>query len=51
MNVLYIYTPLKKKTMRGNDAPFMNKSLSKAFMLRFRLKNYFNKYPTQIPRK
>ena len=33
--------------MRGNNAPFMNKSLSKAFMLRSRFKNNFNKHPTE----
>ena len=51
MNVLHIHAPLKKKTIRGNHAPFMNKSLSKAFMERSRLKNKFNKHPTDLNRQ
>jgi exonuclease III len=39
--------PLKKKIVRGNNAPFMNKTLSKAFSLRAKLKNKKQKYPTQ----
>jgi hypothetical protein len=31
------HAPLKKKVVRGNNAPFMNKTLSKAFMNRARL--------------
>ena len=45
MNALEKYAPLKKKTIRGNTAPCMNKPLSKAFMKRSRLKNKFNKNP------
>ena len=33
--------------MRGNNAPFMNKTLSKAFMTRARLKGISHKHPTQ----
>ena len=33
--------------MRGNNAPFMNKTLSKAFMHRARLKNRYHKFPTE----
>ena len=43
MLVLNKYAPMKKKSIRGNNAPFMNKILSKAFMHRARLKNNFNK--------
>ena len=41
------HAPLKKKVVRGNNAPFMNRTLSKAFMTRARLKNISHKYPTQ----
>ena len=37
--------PMKTKYVRGNNAPFMNKTLSKGFMLRAQLKNKFNKCP------
>ena len=33
--------PKKKKYVRGNQSPFMNKTLSKAFMLRTNLRNKF----------
>ena len=39
--------PLKEKILRGNNAPFMNKTLSQAFSTRARLKNKKQKYPTQ----
>ena len=48
MNVLNSYAPMKKKVVRGNNAPFMNKVLSKAFMQRSKLKNNFNKNPTEL---
>ena len=41
------HAPLKKKTVRGNNAPFMNKTLSKAFMHRARLRNLFYKNRTK----
>ena len=47
MRVFNLYAPMKKKTVRGNNAPFMNKSLSKAFMHRSKLKNKYNKNPTE----
>ena len=40
------HAPIKEKTIRGNNAPFMNKTLSKAFMERSKLKNIYNKFPT-----
>ena len=46
MQSLNIHAPLKEKTVRGNNAPFMNKVLSKAFMKRSKLKNNYNKNPT-----
>ena len=41
MNILNIHTPMKEKLIRANNSPFMNKTLSKAFMNRSRLKNRF----------
>ena len=35
--------PLKKKILRGNNSPFMAKTLIKAIMIRSRLKNRFKK--------
>ena len=42
------YAPMKQKIVRGNQSPFMTKELSKAIMHRSKLKNKFNKYPTEI---
>ena len=39
------HAPMKKKFIRGNNAPFMNKTLSQAFM--HRSKHKFNKNPTE----
>ena len=47
MKSLDEYAPLKEKFIRGNNAPFMNKTLSKAFMQRAKLKNKYNKVPTE----
>ena len=47
MATLDWHAPQKKKTIRGNNAPFMNKTLSKAFMHRSKLRNSFNKNPTE----
>ena len=41
MNILNIHAPLRKKYLRANNAPFMNKPLSKAIMVRSRLGNKF----------
>ena len=38
---------VKKKVVRGNNAPFMNRTLSKAFMHRSKLKNRYHKFPTE----
>ena len=45
--VLDQYAPCKKKYVRGNHSPFMNKSFSKAIMLRAKLRNIFLKNRTQ----
>ena len=37
---------MKKKFIRGNNTPFMNKTSSKAFMHISKLKNTFNENPT-----
>ena len=47
MKVLNLHAPIKTKLVRGNNAPFMNKDLSKAFMHRSKLKNMYNKNPTE----
>ena len=39
--------PLKKRFVRGNQAPFMNKELRKAVYIRSRLRNNFCKNPTK----
>ena len=41
------HAPMKRKLLGGNNAPFMNKTLSKAFMHRAKLKNSFNKAPSE----
>ena len=43
---LYTSLPCLKKVVGGINAPFMNKTLSKAFMTRARLKNKYYKNPT-----
>ena len=47
MAVLDKYAPMKKKVIRGNNAPFMSKRLSKEIMHRSKLKNKLNKNPTE----
>ena len=42
-DVLNDHAPLKRKTVRANDSPFMTKSLRKAIMTRTRLRNRYNK--------
>ena len=38
---------MKKKIVRGNNAPFMNKTLSTEFMQRSKLKNQYHKKTTE----
>ena len=47
MKVLNLHAPMKNKLVRGNNAPFMTKDLSKAFMHRSKLKNKYSKNPTE----
>ena len=50
VEVLNRHAPLKKKHLRANNSPFMNKTLSKAVMTRSRLRNKFLKNPNNINR-
>ena len=45
------HAPIKRKTLRGNHAPFMNRELRKAIYNRSRLKNKLNKNPTNENKK
>ena len=45
--ILDKHAPLKTKITRGNQAPFMTKSLSKAIMTRSRLRSKYNKWPSR----
>ena len=47
MTVLNSHAPTKQRILRGNNQPFMNKTLSQAFMHRSKLKNRYHKSPTQ----
>ena len=46
MTILNIHAHLRKKYLRANNVPFMNKLLSKAIMVRSRLQNKFLKSKT-----
>ena len=46
MSIVNKHAPLKKRLIRANNAPFMNRELSKSIMTRSKLKNKFNKTPT-----
>ena len=41
------HAPLKKKILRGNQAPFMTEEFQKAIYTKSRLKNKMNKNPTE----
>ena len=41
------HAPIKKKTIRGNNKPFMNKELSKAIKNKSRLRNKYNKWKSR----
>ena len=47
MQVLNSHAP-SKKVVRGNNQPFMTKTLSKVFMHRSKLKKQYNKNPTKL---
>ena len=46
-NIVEKHAPLKKKFLRGNQAPFMTKEFRKAIYNRSRLRNKFCKIPTE----
>ena len=48
MEVLTKHAHVKEKVIRGNNAPFMNKMLSKAFMERSRLKNKYDNFTNEV---
>ena len=47
MEILDKFAPLKKKYIRANYSKFVSKELSKAIMLRSKLRNQFLKTKTQ----
>ena len=48
MDQLNKHAPVKSKIIRANNAPFMNKILAKAVMIRSKLHNKYFKFPTDI---
>ena len=50
-NIFNKYTPIKRKYVRVNEAPFMTKELHKAIMKRSRLRNKFLKDRTENNQK
>ena len=42
-NTLAVHAPIKHRLIRGNQAPFINKTLSRAIMHRSKLRNKYNK--------
>ena len=51
VNIFNNHAPLKKRYVRANQAPFMNKKLSKEIMTRSRLRDKFLKTKTGENRK
>ena len=47
IRLIEINAPTKKNIVRANNAPFMNKTFSKAVMTRSRLRNKFVRNPTK----
>ena len=45
--ILNKHAPLKSKQVRGNQAPFMNKLLSKAIMEKSKIRNKYLKWPSR----
>ena len=48
MKILNEHAPMKERLVRANNAPFMNKTLSKAVMHRSRLRNNYLKNPNNV---
>ena len=51
LEVLNKHAPIKKKTVRANDKPFMTKALRKAIMRRSALKNKYVNQKTEETEK
>ena len=51
MELLNKHAPMKTKYVRANNAPFMNKKLSKAIMTRSRLRNKLLKNPDEVNKR
>ena len=47
LRILGKHAPIKQKTIRANESPFMNKNLKKEIMNRSRLKNKFLKHSSE----
>ena len=47
LRILNIHAPLKQKYVRGNDQPFMTKTMRKVIMLRTKLRNSNLRCPTE----
>ena len=47
LNVINRHAPLNKKTLRGNQATFLTKELRKEIYTRSKLKNKYNRNPTE----
>ena len=45
--MLNYHAPLKQKSVRGNHTPFMTRELSKAIMIKPKVKNSYVKWPLQ----
>ena len=46
-DVLDYHAPVKQKVVRGNQAPFMTKDLSKAIMMKAKIKNQYVKWASR----
>ena len=46
-----MYSPLKRKYIRGNNSPFINRIISKETIKRTRLRNKFFKSKSEVVRK
>ena len=49
-NVLHKHVPLKSRIIRGNQAPFINKELSKTVMMRSQLEAKYNRTKEEADR-
>ena len=45
--MLDYHAPVKQKVVRGNQAPFMTKDLSKAIMMKAKIKNQYVKWASR----